>query len=152
MVNLWKEYRKKEFTQAIRNMLIALLTGIVVVAVLGQKIPSISANIFLIIIVSAIMIIVFDFSLYCVNNKQEEIRKLKRSIFNFEVINMWSFESYFNNSEKAWEKHRKKIKREVSQQYRDRFYQSYINYSLIRATWILAIATIILSILTLIFR
>lgn len=64
-----------------------------------------------------------------------------------------SFEKYFKKVNEKWEEYRNSIPREkIKQQKRDRFYQIYMNYSLVKVTWILAIATILLSVLTLILK
>lgn len=59
-----------------------------------------------------------------------------------------SFDWYRKRADEAWEKFRSS-KDKASQQERDRFYQLYVSYSIVVATWSLAITTIILSLLTL---
>jgi hypothetical protein len=66
-----------------------------------------------------------------------------------------SFESYRKEADKKWFKYREKMTASVAQQERDRFYQlftAYTNKQLVRVTWILAVATILLSVITLILK
>ena len=66
------------------------------------------------------------------------------------------FEEYRENADEEWKKFRENVPQTVSQQERDRFYQSYINWDiqetnkkLVVATWFLVIVNVILSFLTL---
>lgn len=66
-----------------------------------------------------------------------------------------TFESYKNKVDRKWRKFRSEVTNPVAQEERNRFYQIYIAYTnkqLVIATWTLAIATIFLSILTLIMK
>lgn len=66
-----------------------------------------------------------------------------------------SFETFRKKADEKWFKHRANMTSFVAQQERDRFYQlysAYANKELVLATWALAIATIILSGLTLYFQ
>jgi len=67
------------------------------------------------------------------------------------------FDKYIMKSEVLWANHRVHLNKDkVSQQERDRFHELYINWNmqetnrkLVRATWFLAIATSILSLIAL---
>jgi CHASE3 domain sensor protein len=66
-----------------------------------------------------------------------------------------SFETYKKKADEKWQKLRQSHQEPMAQQERDRFYQlyaSYTNKQLVWATWFLAIATIILSILTILLK
>ncbi len=66
-----------------------------------------------------------------------------------------TFESYKAKVDKKWQKFRGEISNPIAQEERNRFYQIYLAYTnkqLVWATWVLAIATILLSALTLYFQ
>lgn len=66
-----------------------------------------------------------------------------------------SFETYKKKADEKWQKLRQYHQEPKSQQERDRFYQlyaAYTNRQMLIATWVLVIANIALSALTLYFQ
>jgi len=65
------------------------------------------------------------------------------------------FSKFKNSVDEGWKRHRNKYNKRLSQQERDRYYQLYANWSLLETnknlvyvTWMLAIATLFLALLS----